>query len=243
MHRELFSWHSPELNRGISVARWGHYGKPVLFFPTGGGDFLDCERFLMVRALRPLIDAGKIKLYAVESVSRDWVNPEISPARKSETQVRYDNYLVKELCPFIQRDCGGTEQRFAAAGASLGGYDALNAASKHPEFFDRMIGMSGTYVLDRRMNGHWDQNYYFNNPVQFLPNLERTSSQYQDLQKSLFVFARGNGPYESRAYIDQVAPVFRSCSIPHRVEIWSKDADHDWPTWRTMLPLFLNRLL
>ena len=243
MERAQWSWYSPELQRTTSVARWGHFGKPVLFFPTGGGDYLDCERFLMVRALQPLIEDGRIKLYAVESVSRDWINPDISPAQKSKTQYHYDQYLINELCPFIKSDCGGTEQRFAATGASLGGYDALNAASKHPEWFDRMIGMSGTYVLDRRMNGHWDENYYYNNPVQFLPRLPRNSQQYRALQDTFFVFARGEGPYEARNYIEQVAAVFQKCQIPHRVEIWGKDADHNWPTWRTMLPMFLNRLI
>ena len=27
------------------------------------------------------------------------------------------------------------------------------------------------------------------------------------------------------------------------VAIWGEDADHDWPTWRTMLPVFLDKLV
>ena len=91
MQRELWSWYSPVLEKTVSVARWGWWGKPVLFFPTGGGDFLDCERFLMVRALQPLIEAGRIKLYAVESVSRDWISTEKTPAEKAANQARYDH--------------------------------------------------------------------------------------------------------------------------------------------------------
>lgn len=243
MQRELWFWYSPVLEKTVSVARWGWWGKPVLFFPTGGGDFLDCERFLMVRALQPLIEAGRIKLYAVESVSRDWISTEKTPAEKAANQARYDQYLTEELVPFIRKDCEGTEQRFAACGASLGGYDALNAVSKHPELFDRMVGMSGTYILERRMNGHWDHNFYYNSPVHFLPQLGYDTEQYKNLQKCLFVLARGSGPYEATNYIERVAAVMKDRSIPHRVEIWGKDADHDWPTWRTMLPLFLSKLV
>src|SRR5688572_30061416 len=65
MERIIQTWHSPALDRTMGVARWGWWGRPVVFFPTGGGDFLDCERFLMVRALQPLIEAGRIKLYSV----------------------------------------------------------------------------------------------------------------------------------------------------------------------------------
>lgn len=243
MDRQQWSWTSPALGRSVSVARWGWYGKPVLFFPTGGGDFLDCERFLMVRALSHLIEAGRIKLYAVESVSRDWINTDVPPAEKALRQVAYDRYLVEELCPFIKKDCGDTDLRFAATGASLGGYDALNALAKHPDLFDLMIGMSGTYVLDRRMNGYWDENFYYNSPVQFLPRLARDTEQYKQLQDSMFVLARGSGPYEATNYIKQVASTLSACDIPHRVEIWGHDADHDWPTWRTMLPTFLDKLV
>jgi esterase/lipase superfamily enzyme len=166
----------------------------------------------------------------------------VTPADKASTQAAYDRYLVEELCPFIRKDCGETDQKFAATGASLGGYDALNALAKHPDQFDLMVGMSGTYVLDRRMNGHWDDNYYYNSPVHFLPNVSKESEQYKQLQKSMFVLARGSGPYEATNYIEKVSSVMRDSQIPHRVEIWGRDADHDWPTWRTMLPLFLSRL-
>jgi esterase/lipase superfamily enzyme len=42
------------------MARWGTFGTPVLLFPTAGGDFEEIERFLMIKVLSPLIDAGKI---------------------------------------------------------------------------------------------------------------------------------------------------------------------------------------
>ena len=241
--RKLWSWFSPAIDRELSVARWGFYGKPVIFFPTGGGDFLDCERFLMVKALSPLIDAGKIKLYAVDSVCRwSWTSREVAPPAKAALQVRYDAYLVNELFPFIRADCGGTDQKFAVAGASLGGFNAINAAAKHPEWIDQMVGMSGTYILDRKMEGYWDKNYYYNNPFQFLQNLAE-GEQLRLLRQSRFLMARGGGPHENPDYPIRMSRVFAARGIPHRVEVWGRDADHDWPTWRTMLPLFLKKSL
>ena len=32
------SWYSERLEQPIGLARWGHYGVPVLVFPTAGGD-------------------------------------------------------------------------------------------------------------------------------------------------------------------------------------------------------------
>jgi esterase/lipase superfamily enzyme len=27
--------------------------------------------------------------------------------------------------------------------------------------------------------------------------------------------------------------------VPNRVDLWGPDHDHDWPTWREMLPKYL----
>ena len=37
-------WYSERLEQPIGLARWGHYGKPVLVFPTAGGDAEEIER-------------------------------------------------------------------------------------------------------------------------------------------------------------------------------------------------------
>lgn len=241
MERVISTWHSPAVGREMGLARYGHYGKPVVFFPTGGGDYLDCERFLMVKALTPLIEAGRIKLYAVDSTSRDsWANADCSPRQRVAWQVRYDNYLRHELVPFIRHDCGGSEQGIAATGASLGGYNALNAVCKHPEHFDLMIGMSGTYVLDRKMEGYWDEDYYFNSPTQFVPNLSE-GPQLQALRRARFVIGLGEA-YENPTYAWAVATALGKKGLWNRVEKWGPGSGHDWPTWRTMLPLFLSKL-
>ncbi len=242
MDRRDWVWDVPPLLHPIRMARWGWYGKPVIWFPTGGGDYLDCERFLMVRALSPLIEAGRIKLYAADSVSRSWANPDVAPHQKSWFQAQYDEHFLNHIVPAIREDCGGTDQRFAVTGSSLGGYDALVIGAKHPEHVDLTIGMSGTYVLDRRMGAYRDENYYYNMPVQFLPQLGE-GPQLEGLRRSNFVLALGSGHAENPDYTNHVSRVLKHKQIPHRVEVWGPGSDHDWPTWRTMLPVFLNRLV
>jgi esterase/lipase superfamily enzyme len=241
VERVVRTWFSPSVGREMGVARYGHYGKPVIFFPTGGGDYLDCERFLMVRALTPLLDAGRIKLYAVDSTCRQsWTNPDVAPLEKSRMQARYDQWLTDELVPWIRTDCGGTDQKFAACGASIGAYHALNLTCKHPEIVDTMVGMSGTYVMDRRMAGQWNEDWYYNDPVQFVPTLggERRDA----LLRARFVFGLGQD-HENPAYTWRIANVLGAGGYWNRVEAWGAGSGHDWPTWRTMLPAFLDRLV
>jgi esterase/lipase superfamily enzyme len=241
VEREVRTWWSPTVGREMGVARYGHYGKPIVYFPTGGGDFLDCERFLMVRALTPLIDAGRIKLYAVDSTCRQsWTNPDVAPREKSRMQVRYDQWLTDELVPFVRADCGGTDQRFGAVGASVGAYHAFNVVCKHPDRFDTMVGMSGTYQMNRRMAGTWDEDWYFNDPIQFLPHLPAPDRDV--LRQARFVFGLGEA-HENPAYTWTAADALGKAGVWNRVEIWGAGSGHDWPTWRTMLPLFLDKVL
>ncbi len=241
MEREVVSWWSPIVGREMGVARYGHYGKPVLLFPTGGGDFLDVERFNLVRALTPLIDAGRIKVYAIDSTCRQsWTNPDVAPRDKAAMQVRYDQWLVDELVPAVRADCGGTDQRFVACGASVGGYHAFNVVCKHPELFDTMVGMSGTYQMTRRMAGEWSEDWYYNDPVQFVPNLP--ADAVARLRTARFVFGLGQD-YENPTYTWAAADALGRVGVWNHVEVWGPGSGHDWPTWRTMLPLFLDRLV
>ncbi|MCB9567674.1 MAG: hypothetical protein H6710_10765 [Myxococcales bacterium] len=241
MERAIKTWWSPAVGREMGVARYGHYGKPVIYFPTGGGDYLDCERFLMVRALQPLIDAGRIKLFAVDSVCRQsWTNPEIPPPQKSAAQARYGRYLEDELFPYIRHACGDTDQPMAAVGASIGAYNALNAACRNPERFDLMVGLSGTYLHDHRMGGHFDDDYYYNAPTHFVPNLR--GPRLDQLRKVRFVFGLGHD-HEHPPYTWAAAHALGRVGVWNWVEQWGPGSGHDWPTWRSMLPRVLGRMV
>ena len=37
------------------------------------------------------------------------------------------------------------------------------------------------------------------------------------------------------------ADVLGARGIPNNVEIWGREWGHDWPTWREMLPSYLER--
>ncbi len=243
MRRQLWRPWSQALGREIGVACWGHYGRPLVLFPTAGGDALEPERFGLIDALRPLLEAGRLKLYSPDSLAGEgWLSPGAEPAYKSQLQARYDAFVASELAGLVREDCGGSEVPLAVAGASIGAYNALNAACKHPDLFDLCVAMSGTYRLERWMGGHRDQDFYFNMPLLFLPNLG-AGPQLDGLRRSFFLLATGTGRFEAPWETDQVAAVLSQKGIPHRVERWGPDAHHDWPTWRTMLPLFLDRLL
>ncbi|MFT6144080.1 MAG: esterase/lipase superfamily enzyme [Myxococcota bacterium] len=222
----------------MRVACWGHFGVPVLLFPTGAADYLDHERFLMLHKLEPLIEAGRIKVYTCDGITAEgWLNANAHPAHKSWMQACFDRYLVAELLPHIKDDCGGTTG-IIASGASIGAYNAVTAACRHPEWFSRVIGMSGTYAFDRWMSGFTDANYYFSQPLYFVPRLQ--GPDLDALRQVHFVLAAGQGRAEAPEESRRMAEVLSARGVSVDLQIWGPDVHHDWPTWRTWLPLFLD---
>ena len=37
-------WYSNRVESDVTVVRWGHFGRPVIVFPTAGGDAEEIER-------------------------------------------------------------------------------------------------------------------------------------------------------------------------------------------------------
>lgn len=241
MNRALFELPAPALGRTMGVARWGHYGRPVILFPTGGADYLDVERFLLVRALEPLVEAGRIKVYSVDSVCRQGWLGDVSRRTAIALQAAYDRWLKEALFPLIQADCGGSDERMVVAGASLGAYQAWAAATRHPDRIQLCVGMSGTYRMERLLDGYWDEDWYFHDPAQFVPNLPE-GPLLDRLRTVRFVLGLGER-FENPTYTDSAASVLASRAIPTTVLRWKDPAGHDWPTWRTMLPLALHHLV
>ena len=99
------------------MARWGTFGQPVLLFPTAGGDCEEIERFLMIKVLAPLIDAGKIKVYSCDSVAGSaMVTREGSPGHRQWVLNQFHQYIRHELVPAIRKDCNAENIEIFSAG-------------------------------------------------------------------------------------------------------------------------------
>ncbi|MGA1526155.1 MAG: hypothetical protein ACO4CZ_19495, partial [Planctomycetota bacterium] len=74
MSKVSSTWYSHRAGRDITVSRWGAVGTPVLVFPTAAGDAEEGERFHLVDAVAPLLEAGRAKIYSVDSIAgQSWL--------------------------------------------------------------------------------------------------------------------------------------------------------------------------
>jgi esterase/lipase superfamily enzyme len=239
--RETSSWRSGRLGRELRVVRWGAVGTPVLLFPTAAGDAEECERFLMIDALGSLMEAQRIKVYSVDSLGTQAIlDDELSREEAARVQNRFDEAVYREVVPAIRADCRDPAIEIAVAGASLGAFNALAALCRHPDVYRAAICMSGTYDLTRWMTRS-SQDWYFSSPLDFLPGLE-DAGVLEALRKRFVLLTHGTGRWESPKESWSVADLLGSKGIPNRVDEWGSEWDHDWPTWRRMLPKYLGEL-
>ena len=169
MHREQHHWFSPRLGRDMNILVYGHYGQPIVVFPTSGGDEREYEGQGMIDALGHHVEAGRVKFYCVNSMNNEsWYDKQAHPRHRSWVQSMYDAYIAHEVAPFIQSHCQTTGIAITTTGASFGGYHAANSLLKHPHLFRRCLSLSGVYDIRKFMDGDYDDNFYFNNPVDYV---------------------------------------------------------------------------
>lgn len=239
MQRQTWSWETSRLPAPARVVRWGHYGAPLLLFPTAGGDFEEVERFGLIEALRGLVEAGRIKVYSIDSTAgRTWLEGTHSPEYCSRVQNLYDAFVHEELVPHIRRDChhGGIE--VVAAGASIGAFNAVASLCRHPDVFRVAIAMSGTFDLSRYLRGGFNDDFYFSSPLHWLPGLPE-GRQLEALRRRFVVLATGEGDHEDPGESWRMAEALGARGVPNRVDLWGRERHHEWSTWREMLPKYL----
>lgn len=239
MIREIHQWFSPALQKEMPLAVYGHYGFALLMIPTAAADYLEYERFELIQQLAPMIDAGKIKVFSINSINTEsWMNKGMEGAHKAIRQNQFNEYIFNEVVPFI-RNFTSIETPIITAGASFGALHAMNVFLKRPDLFNGVIAMSGVYDLMEYTDGYYDDQVYFNSPIHYIPNL----TDHEILEKirtGKMVIASGSGSHEDPEANRRFSGVLHSKSIPHDLEIWADDIHHDWPTWRKMLPYFID---
>ena len=242
MERRITSWQSPNLGMEMPVVAYGHAGYPLLMFPTAAADFLEYERFYLVDSIRHLIDAGRVRAYSINSVNRyALMNDEAPPWVKGELLSRYDRYIADEVLPLISHETGGL--RPVTTGASMGAYLSANTYFRHPDVVRGVIAMSGSYDVRAYFDGYSDDNVYFNNPISYLPNLNDDYFLPRLRAADAIVILTGQGAWEAPQRSRDLSHVLRAKGIPHTLDVWGHDVDHDWPWWRKMLPYWLERLI
>ena len=103
-------WYSTRVEREVTLVALGHWGQPVLLFPTAGGDAEEIERMQLIGALAPLIEAGRIKVYSLRQRRRAGMSRR-RPARSSTAAALQNQFQTRSS----HRGRAGDPHRLRAA--------------------------------------------------------------------------------------------------------------------------------
>ena len=211
---------------------YGHAGYPVIVFPTTMGRYYESKDFKLIESAQWFLDQGMIQIYAIDSIDKDsWYNKSIHPADRVKNHIWYDKFILEEVVNSIRHEKG--IGKVCVAGASFGGYHAANFAFRHPEAVSHMFSMSGAFSINSFLDGHYDDNVYFNNPVDYMPG-----ANHSDLWQMKIVLGVGEWDICLDAN-NRMHEILKNRGIEHWYDV-RKWAEHDWPLWRDMFPHYLS---
>ena len=236
MNREYHRWFSPSLQRDMELLIFGHAGARVLAFPTSMGRFYQWEDSGMISTLSDQLEQGNIQLICVDSVDEEsWYARWKLPADRAWRQTQYDNYLVNEVMPLsVQKN---SNPFLITAGASFGGYQAVNFAFRYPHMVNRVLGLSGLYDIKLFTGGYSDDNVYYNNPCDFIQN-EHDAARLEALRRQDIILAIGDQD-PSCPNNRYFSGILWNKGIWHALRIWN-GWNHDWPYWQQMVRTYLS---
>ncbi len=233
---------SAAMGRRMHVWCFGHWGAPLLVFPSAAGFAHEWDRQGMVETLAHLIGSGKLKLYCPESnVSQSWTDKETHPAIRVRRHLAYEAFIMSDLVPAIREDCNSSDIPIATSGTSLGAYYAANFALKNPETFTYALCMSGRYDATNFTGGYTNSDIYFNNPLAYVSNLH--GEHLERARRTHLTLVCGQGAWEEGCIEEthMFANILDAKGIPHERDIWGRDVSHDWHWWHRQASLHLGR--
>jgi esterase/lipase superfamily enzyme len=203
-------------------------------FPTSMGGYLQNKEFGLLDTVDDLVDAGKIKLYNVETIDFQSFYAKDLPAQaKIYNYNLYTQFLKEELVPAIQIECG--VHRIAVAGCSFGGYHCTNFAFKNPDLVAHLFSMSGAFSIKSFIKNHYDDNVYFNEPMDFMNHVESWKFKHMNI-----VLGTSDGDICREDNL-QMSILLSNKGINHIYDE-KRWASHDWPLWKIMFSEYVRKI-
>lgn len=232
MKKRTEKWRSPSLGKDMEMTVYGTSGTPIIGLPTRGASSHQWEEFGMIDSISYQLENGYNQLFCVSSLDKEsLLNENATPEQRIIRQQQYESYLADEVVSYVEEH--SKVDFLIIAGVDTGGYQAINAALKHPEQFGKAIGMSGIYDINRFMDDFYSDDVYYSNPIDFVPNLNKRPllNKLRDVDFRLVSFEVDQRKEDTL----RMANVMRMKFIDYELDVWGIDDQEEWELWPQML--------
>jgi esterase/lipase superfamily enzyme len=229
---------------GANVLVYGHWGRPLLVFPSELGKRWDWEDTGMIAALASLIEEGRVRVYCADSADEwTWRADAVPLEERARRHREYERWITDTVAPFIHDDTGGD---IIVTGTSFGAYHAANFTLKRADLFPLAVCMSGVYDVSVVGWGDRGDAVYFNNPLDYVQHMHGDHLHWLRTRASL-VLVCGQGQWEDTTgaleSTTRFAGLLGEKGIRHELDLWGRDVPHDWPSWRAQIAHHLPRFV
>jgi esterase/lipase superfamily enzyme len=231
---------------GGELIAYGRFGRPVLAFPSEQGPAWQYEERGMIEAIAPLLDSGRVKVYSVQSYdSWTWHDSSVPLEERAQRHSHYEDWILDRVVPWIAEDTAGAGD-VIVTGCSFGAYHAANFCLRRTDLFPLAICQSGVYDVSVVGWGERGDSVYFNNPADYVANLDGDHLDWLRSRASLLLVC-GQGQWEDTTgaleSTNRFAQLLGSKGIRCELDLWGHDVPHDWPSWRAQLAYHLPRFV
>ena len=204
-------------------ARWCDLGGPRGLRPTRR---MKRRSHWSVGAAADLIDAGRLKIYCVDSFdAQSWFNLEIPLEERTYQHRRCEEWILNDVMPWIYK------LRWHRGGGDL---------RVQPGCLPRGECLSGTYdpaFWNSGLSGVRERTSTRRAPARRAPRLAARAGQRPARLRSGPV----GGYHWGAAKHQAVRRAAGLHGIKCELDLWSHDVPHDWPSWRAQLAHHMPR--
>ncbi|MFP4497880.1 MAG: alpha/beta hydrolase-fold protein [Vulcanimicrobiota bacterium] len=239
MNIEHHRWYSHRVGKHMDVVRYGHWGPPMIYYPTSGGGAGEFDYYGMHRDAKWFIDNGKVQFFCIDGFNNEsFYNFHIHPADRMRSHMAYEAFVLEEVIPLVL-DLSKNDF-IGCMGCSFGAYHAMNSVLKYPEIFKLSLSMGGVFDISPYMEGYYDLNVYFNNPVDYTPQMWDPNILDRFHHDNHIILM--SGASDKFLYgTERMHDVLMQKGIPHHYEIWPHPCDHHEFWWKKQLPYILGQ--
>jgi esterase/lipase superfamily enzyme len=248
VHAQRVELQVPGTDHRLGVIRHGHWGRPVLVFPSEAGRAEDFGDHGMVDAVQHLVDQGRVSFFCVDSADAwSWSDTSAPTEERARRHASYQAWLEQSVAPWIAEQVG-PGQELITVGASMGAYHAVHFAFQRADLAPLAIGLSGNYDVGQWHSwGERGDATYFANPSDYVPGLQGDHLAWLRARLSVLLVC-GQGAWETHPTgalpsTQRFGMLLREKGIPHEVDLWGYDSAHDWPWWQRQLADHLPRFV
>jgi esterase/lipase superfamily enzyme len=232
MKPRKLQWSSPSLGKKVSIEVFGTGGTPIIHFDGYPMVSTSKERLQMLEGVRFQIENEFNVFYCPTMITEsDILNKDSDPQTRLITYSFFESFVADELVPRIRKETGN--DFIILSGIGVGAYHALNTFLKHPEKVNKLIAICGPVNLRPYFGDYFSETMYYNNPAEFLPNLNDHSIIEHFRTSDIRIVTSEFDPNKEQISILSDHLSFKN--VDHILDVWGTDRENNPETWADML--------